>query len=156
MCSNLLLHSESRNNYSGTSRARLIVMDVQSPPEEPPICFNGYPQIPTRTPSEILERTSGLCINGSIGKFQEVLDSQLSGPEPHEFDIHDFYTVMIQAIRRDDTQFINELLRRGLPMDQLYALEAVKAKAKRALQIFLDHGWNINQPMSELKPPVLG
>lgn len=131
-------------------------MDVQPPPEEPPLCVNEYPRIPTRTPSKILERTSEFCINGSIEKFQEVFDSRLSGPEPHEYDIRDFYKVMIQAIRLDDTQFINELFRRGLPMDQLYALEAVKAKAKRALQVFLDHGWDINQPMSELKPPVLG
>jgi hypothetical protein len=63
---------------------------------------------------------------------------------------------MIEAIKRDDVQFIKELLDRGLPMDPLYALEAVNAKAKDALEVFLKNGWNINQPMSELKPPVLG
>ena len=36
----------------------------------------------------------------------------------------------------------------GLPMDQLYALEAVKAKA-------IGDGISINS-LSELKPPVLG
>lgn len=41
-------------------------------------------------------------------------------------------------------------------MDQLYALHATETKAKNALQVFLDNGWDINQPMSELKPPVLG
>ncbi|CAI7667652.1 unnamed protein product [Penicillium viridicatum] len=41
-------------------------------------------------------------------------------------------------------------------MDQLYALHATETKAKNALQVFLDNGWDINQPMSEPKPPVLG
>ena len=63
---------------------------------------------------------------------------------------------MVEAINRDDLQFIKELLDRGLPMDPLYALEAVKTRGKNALEIFLQSGWNINQPISELKPPVLG
>lgn len=69
--------------------------------------------------------------------------------------------IMLEAIRRHNIQFIQELLDRGLPMDSLYALEAIKGKGKKkkkeeALEAFLQNGWNINQPVSELKPPVLG
>ena len=42
-----------------------------------------------------------------------MFDPQLPGPEALKWDIHDFYTVMVQAIRRDDTHFITELFRRG-------------------------------------------
>lgn len=47
---------------------------------------------------------------------------------------------MIEAIKLDDVQFIKELLDRGLPMDPLYTLEAVKVKGKGALEVFLQHG----------------
>lgn len=53
-------------------------------------------------------------------------------------------------------QFIKELLDHGLPMNPLYALEAVNAKAKDSLEELLENDWDINQPMSKLKPPVLG
>lgn len=63
---------------------------------------------------------------------------------------------MAEAIKRDDARFIKELLDRGLPMDTLYASQAVHAKAKNALEIFIAGGWDINEPISELRPPVLG
>lgn len=62
----------------------------------------------------------------------------------------DFYGIMIEAINLGDVRFKKELLDRGLPMDPLYALEAAKVKGTDALELFLQNGWNINQPMSEL------
>lgn len=129
-------------------------MDVLPPPDYPPVQPSDYPQIPTRTPRATLEVLRASCVSGDIQKFREILESQSSSSEG--FDICDLYAIMIEAIKRDDVQFIKELLDRGLPMDPLYALEAVNAKAKDALEVFLKNGWNINQPMSELKPPVLG
>ncbi|KAJ5494929.1 hypothetical protein N7539_000045 [Penicillium diatomitis] len=129
-------------------------MDVLPPPDYPPVQPSDYPQIPTRTPPATLEVLRASCVRGDIQKFREILESQSSSSEG--FDICDFYAIMIEAIKRDDVQFIKELLVRGLPMDPLYALEAVNANAKDALEVFLKNGWNINQPMSELKPPVLG
>lgn len=63
---------------------------------------------------------------------------------------------MVQATKQNNAQFIKELLHRGMPVDPLYVLEAIKMKAKDALEAFLDHGWDINRPISELKPPMLG
>lgn len=63
---------------------------------------------------------------------------------------------MAEAINRDDAQFIKELLDRGLPMDPSYASQAIRAKAKSSLGVFIASGWDINQSMSELRPPVLG
>ncbi|RHZ55673.1 hypothetical protein CDV55_101647 [Aspergillus turcosus] len=129
-------------------------MDVLPPPDYPPVKLSEYPQIPTQTPPATLETLHTSCVSGDIQKFREILDSHSSSSEG--FDICDFYAIMIEAIKRDDAQFIKELLDRGLPMDPLYALEAVKVKGKDALKVFLQNGWDINQPMSELKPPVLG
>lgn len=66
------------------------------------------------------------------------------------------YSPTLEAVKRDDVQFIKELLDHGLPMNPLYALEAVNAKAKDSLEELLENDWDINQPMSKLKPPVLG
>lgn len=129
-------------------------MDVLPPPDYPPVKPSEYPQIPTRTPPVTLEKMHASCVSGDIQKFREILDSQKASVE--SFDICDFYAIMIEAIKRDNTQFIKELLNRGLPMDPLYALEAVKVKRTDTLKVFLQNGWDINQPMSELNPPVLG
>lgn len=129
-------------------------MDVLPPPDYPPVQPSDYPPIPTRTPPVTLEVLRASCFSGDIQAFREILESQRSSSEG--FDIYDFYAIMIEAIKRDDVRFVKELLGRGLPMDPLYALEAVSANAKVTLEVFLENGWNINQPMSELKPPVLG
>ncbi|KAJ5702733.1 hypothetical protein N7488_010281 [Penicillium malachiteum] len=132
-------------------------MDVLPPPEGPPISPSEYPQIPTRMPPAILGELRALCINGDIQAFVKTLDLlQHSTPGSGDFDICDFCGVMIEAVKRDDAQFMKEPFNRGLPMDSLYAIEAVEAKPKNALEVFLQYGWDINQPMSELRPPVLG
>ncbi|KAE8337821.1 hypothetical protein BDV24DRAFT_95187 [Aspergillus arachidicola] len=129
-------------------------MDVLPPPDYPPVNPSEYPQIPTRTPRATLETWQALCIRGDVQKFREILDSPLSSSE--RIDICDFYAIMVEVVKRNDAQFIRELLSRGLPMDPLYALESIKVQGKDALKAFLEYGWDINQPMSELNPPVLG
>lgn len=47
---------------------------------------------------------------------------------------------MQETIKRNDVQFVRELLDRGLPMDPLYLLEALKAKGNDTLQAFLRNG----------------
>ncbi|PLB53809.1 putative hspc200 [Aspergillus steynii IBT 23096] len=115
-------------------------MEILPPSDDPPIDPSEYPVVPTRTPLATLESMRTLCVRGDIQQFRENLDAISSSPG--DFDICDFYTVM--------------LLDRGLPMDPIYASQAVRDKAKDALTVFIQRGWDINQPMSELKPPVLG
>ncbi|KAJ6084466.1 Ankyrin repeat protein [Penicillium sp. IBT 16267x] len=102
----------------------------------------------------LLQELHAFCDSGDIQKFREILDSSRSFPDG--FDICDLSGIMIEATKRNSTPFIKELLRRGMPVDPLYAFEAIKVKAKDALEAFLNNGWDINQPMSELKPPLLG
>lgn len=131
-------------------------MDVLPPPDYPPVNSSDYPQIPTRMSPALLQKMYAFCVSGDIQKFREVLDSSRSFSDKDEFDICELSGIMIEAIKRNSTQFIKELLRRGMPVDPLYAFEAIKVKAKDALKAFLDNGWDINQPISELKPPLLG
>ncbi|KAJ6190245.1 Ankyrin repeat protein, partial [Penicillium mononematosum] len=123
-------------------------MDVKPSPEFPPLSLNEYPRIPTRTSKEILEKLRAFYENGNIFAFQGMLQSQLSSNRSTSFDICDLYEIMIEAIERDEIQFVKELFRHHLPMDQLYALRATEMKAKNTLQVFLDNGWDINQPIT--------
>ena len=129
-------------------------MDVLPPPDCPPVNSTDYPQIPTRTSHATLQKLHDVCISGNIQKFRQILDSRRSSEE--EFDLRELSGVMVQATKRNSAQFIKELLHRGMPVDPLYVLEAIKMKAKDASEAFLDNGWDINQPISELNPPVLG
>lgn len=128
-------------------------MDVLPPPDYPPLRPIEYPQLPTGTPPATLKKLHDSCVSGDIQEFRQILNSQASSPEG--FDIYDFSTIMQEAIKRNNTQFVRELLNRGLPTDPLYALEAVKVKGKDTLEAFLQNGWDINQPVSELRPPIL-
>lgn len=84
-------------------------MEVQPPPKEAPIPPSRYPRIPTRTPVKILEEMSDLCVNGDIKKFREVFESRLSIHDPDNFDIRDFWSVMVEAIRQDNAQLSSAL-----------------------------------------------
>lgn len=129
-------------------------MDVLPPPDYPPINQSEYPRIPTRTPSAILEKMQSFCVSGDFRQFRSDFDAISSSQG--DFDVCDLSAIMVEAIERDNALFIKELLDRGLPMDPVYASQAIRAKAKNALSIFIQSGWNINQPISQLKPPVLG
>lgn len=129
-------------------------MDVLPPPDYPPIEPSEYPPIPARTPSATIDKLHDLCVHGDIQGFREILDLSISSPDC--FDICDYHAIMMEAIKQNNTQFIRELLGCGLPMDPVYALEAIKIKRKEILESFLEYGWDINQPISELKPPILG
>ncbi|KAE8327077.1 hypothetical protein BDV39DRAFT_205208 [Aspergillus sergii] len=106
-------------------------MDVPPPPDYHPVNPSEFSQIPTQTPRPTLKALQALCIRGDVQKFREVLDPPLSSLE--RINMCDFYAIMIEVIKRNDAQFIRELLSRGLPMDPLYALEAIKVQGKDAL-----------------------
>ncbi|KAJ5347037.1 uncharacterized protein N7506_000290 [Penicillium brevicompactum] len=62
---------------------------------------------------------------------------------------------MVQVIKTGRTCFVKELLRHGLPILPVYVYEATKAHAKGILGSFLENGWDINQPMGPMHPPIL-
>lgn len=62
---------------------------------------------------------------------------------------------MVQAIKLGGLSFVRELLRRGLPLTPEYVYEAVKASGRNILAYFFENGWDINQPMDLMHPPIL-
>ena len=91
------------------------------------------------------------CVSRNFEQFHEIL-SDLS---PDSFGIHDLVPVMSEAVKHNFSEVVSELMRRGLPMHYTYVLEAIQHRSKDVLGVFLQNGWNINEPISELDPPAL-
>lgn len=63
---------------------------------------------------------------------------------------------MMEAIKQDNAGFVSTLLSHGFPIQPCYTLEATLHKAKGTLVCYIKEGWDINEPVSEIRPPVLG
>ncbi|KAG2414805.1 hypothetical protein HFD88_005993 [Aspergillus terreus] len=113
---------------------------------------SSLPPVPRETSPEIIREMVAACAVGDFPRFKSTLDAWT----PLSLDIHELASVMIQAVRRDRTNVVAELLHQELSISQDYALEAIRHRSKGVLNILLQHGWDINQPISELRPPALG
>ena len=111
------------------------------------------PNVPIRSPIEIINNLRLVYGQKQIKTFQNLLDSLVSDDK---FDKLDLDTIMIDAVRHDDAQFVEALLFHGLPLHSDCALEAAKSKAKNVLEALFKNGWNVNKPISDAQPPVLG
>jgi hypothetical protein len=123
-------------------------------PKNPPISYTWKDSV-RYTPIDIIQYLMDTCVvPGDYDKFQAKLDSFLPPPGP---ELSDFVQVMIKAIEQDRPAFIAELLRRGVRTDfQSIARRALEPRAKGMLDLFLQLGWQINEPMCETLPPILG
>ncbi|RAK97424.1 ankyrin repeat domain-containing protein [Aspergillus ibericus CBS 121593] len=84
-----------------------------------------------------------VCAVHDLPRFKSTFDAWTS----LNLDIHELDSVMIQAVRQDQKDVVAELLQQGL---------SIRHRSKEFLNILLQHGWDVNQPTSELKPPALG
>ncbi|KAJ5491750.1 hypothetical protein N7539_003317 [Penicillium diatomitis] len=103
-------------------------------------------------PQATLEVLYTCCVNGGVQSSCEITGSQDSSSE--SFDICDLQLcrIMTEAIKRNDSQFIQELLGHVVAIDPLYGLQALNTKAKEALEVFHKNRWDIiNKPISELE-----
>lgn len=61
---------------------------------------------------------------------------------------------MYEAVKHDQSMVVAKLLRYGMGIRYTFAQEAIYAKAKDSLSVFLQNGWGINTPISETEPTV--
>ncbi|OJJ65812.1 hypothetical protein ASPBRDRAFT_139367 [Aspergillus brasiliensis CBS 101740] len=118
-----------------------------------PSTWGEIHQVPGRTSREVLIRARELCLNGDIQQFRDLLESSQTS---ENFHIDDFGIIMAQAIEQDSVTFMQALMDHGFPMHSNYARRATRFKSKNALALLIEKGWDINEPMCETQPPVLG
>lgn len=130
-------------------------MDIRLPSQEKPINYHEFP-IPRQTQTETIELLRSLCVNDDLQTFQEMIKLLLASAKPGDFAIEELGEVMMEAIKQDNAGFVSTLLSHGFPIQPCYTLEATLHKAKGALACYIKEGWNINEPVGEIRPPVLG
>lgn len=127
-------------------------MDVYYSPTD----RNADPQpvIPHRTPGNTVEELLFLCTVNDLESFEDQITQLLMQPE--SFAIEELGDVMIEAIKKDNAAFASRLLHHGFPINAYYTTAAISYKSKGVLMAYIKAGWDVNEPTSEIAPPVLG
>lgn len=66
-----------------------------------------------------------------------------------------FYLCIGDAVECGQNEILTYLLSEGIPLNILEVSLAIRRKQRRALEIFIAHGWNINEPRTDRDPPLL-
>lgn len=109
-------------------------------------------QPPQQISDEGIGQFTAAVSANDLDTFHNLLRLHLASTRNGRFNIHGLYPVMYEAVRQDRATVVEELLNHGMRTRYTFALEAIRAKAKNCLGVFLQHGWDINAPISETEP----
>ncbi|KAL3480768.1 putative hspc200 [Aspergillus californicus] len=126
-------------------------VNFAAPPPLPLAHVGALPSSIRRTPKAVLDEMKAACTARHFPRFKSAFDAWT----PLNYRILDLASVMCEAIANNFVDAASELLRAGLPTDQIYAIDAITHRSTNILTLFLEHGWDINQPTEPLKPPAL-
>ena len=121
----------------------ILSQDHISPCETPPPTSNQIPFL--------INHIQELGIEDDEQQLRDFLDRTFS----NDPNVCQFSGLMSYAIQSNKLCLVEELICCKPLISPIYVVEAVKARAKGVLEIFFDHGWDINRQMGEMKPPVL-
>lgn len=97
---------------------------------------------------------------GKLRDVHQVLVQYLLAHEPDpvtgELDLTVFTRSICQAIASEQPAVVSYLffMRVGKPSD--YIFNACRVRSTSIFEVFLQHGWDINQPVDQKDAPVLG
>lgn len=135
-----------------------VHMPPPSPPHPPPRPTSPAARIyvaPTET-----ELLPVLSAAGKLRDVHQILVQYLLAHEPDpvtgKLDLTMFTRSICQAIASKQPAVVSYLffMRVGKPSD--YIFHACQARSTSIFEIFLQHGWDINQPVAQMDTPVLG
>ncbi|KAJ5675422.1 hypothetical protein N7462_008319 [Penicillium macrosclerotiorum] len=107
-----------------------------------------------RTPENAIQNLRSLCAVNDLDSFQSTLAELRTHPD--RFAINDLGEVLSDAIEHNKSDFASKLLQYGYPIVGLHAKEAIFYKSKDVLMVYLEAGWDINDPIDEISPLYLG
>jgi hypothetical protein len=141
-----------------TSGVHLPQPGPPSPPHPPPRPTSPAARIYVApTESELL---AVLSAAGKLRDVHQILAQYILAHEPDpvtgQLDLSMFTKSVCQAIASNRPAIVSYLffMRVGRPSD--YVFHALKARSTSIFEIFLQHGWDINQPVAQMEAPVLG
>ncbi|KAL4877409.1 putative hspc200 [Aspergillus karnatakaensis] len=121
------------------------------PPSTAPI-VESRRRTERQTPLSTIEALQTACSAKDIRQFQAIFNDWL----PLGINIRDLNDVLWQAVGEDVAEIVSTFLSHGKPISFMYARAAVHSRSYHVLELFLQHGWDINEPDDITKPTVLG
>lgn len=159
---NLQDHRMLFDPYQGSPRQRPPTPPV-GPPPLPVLPPNPTrPQIqPPRGPEPV--QVNLLKLASRAGKLQDVhqilmqyILRQTPDPITGRFRLYLFHESIREAIHHNRPIILSYLLFMRVGEPSLYLSPALEARSSSIFQVFLDYGWNINEPLERTRPPTLG
>lgn len=100
------------------------------------------------------------CASGQLEKVREIFQSYLIRVAREERDLRKFGTVLLTAAGKGRADILSYMLpywlSAGYPLlPEVLAWAAIDIRSVAVLEILLDFGWDINEPMSRIAPPAL-
>lgn len=95
--------------------------------------------------------------SGDIATIKQTLDEWPSKPDAeHNSGNYDENLWPFKLVLSEDNpQIVSSVLDSGLKIELYAVLGAVDIKSIGVFQAFVDHGWDINEPLGETMPPAL-
>ncbi|RLM00455.1 hypothetical protein CFD26_106099 [Aspergillus turcosus] len=118
------------------------------PPSFTPRSVEHYP------PKEVTPLANASA-SGDFDTVQRILGSYLANRSPESYTLQEFWPVLLTAIAYDRPEIVSYLLDVGIPLSLVHIQQATETKSAAISDVFLRHGWNINEPLSETQPPAL-
>lgn len=130
-----------------------------SPPHPPPPAMPFSPPERFIPPVE-LTLLKTLCAEGRLRDVHQVVTQYLLANEPNPLtgqpDLKIFRQALAQAILHNHPVVVSYLffMRVAKPSEVIHSARG--AKSIGIFEVFLEYGWDINQPLAEMSPPMLG
>lgn len=140
------------------SGVRMLQRGPPSPPHPPPqLPFPVVPVYIAPTEAQLLEVLSA---EGKLQDVHQILAQYLLAHKPDRttgrLDLNMFQGSISEAIKHQQLVIISYLFNMRVGKPSEYILNALEARSSSIFEIFLHYGWDINQPVAQMTPPVLG
>ncbi len=99
--------------------------------------------------------------SGDFATINQILDRWPSQPEAghssgdYEPSLWPFKLVLSGAIEKDNIQLVSFVLDSGLKVELYAVMRALDIESIGIFEAFINHGWDINEPLGETQPPSL-
>lgn len=98
-------------------------------------------------------RVASAC--GDLAAVQMILSRSLARRPSEQIERRRFVVALAAAVTNNHVLITAHLLYHGVPLNIGLFVCATKMKSYPMLQLFLDYGWDINEPIDRASPPPL-
>jgi hypothetical protein len=111
---------------------------------------------PNRRSLSEIDRLRKAASSGDLTSVKAFFAQWRSIPASEKWEVACFRGALFDAVRNNHHGVTSYLLSMGVPPNMDVVVLATQSKSCTALQLLLDHGWNINEPVLRMdRPPPL-